>query len=161
MASMLKALQDYKLPDSITGFGGEPSTAMGTLGRLNAFVEHGVSDQFKGLASKLQKCVVHADFTTNNLLFDKESGSITALLDYDFAFISHPWHEFLRSFDGDGGQLRGWTGHDDTEQAALREWERAKSWEQELEKAGAKRPRTIQGIENVADVDTVLHTTLP
>lgn len=57
---------------------------------------------------------------TNNILFDATSKRVTALLDYDFACISHPSYEFLRSFDGHGGQFRGWSGEADSEQDALR-----------------------------------------
>jgi hypothetical protein len=79
---------------------------------------------------------------------------ITALLDYDFSCISHPSYEFLRSFDGYAGQFRGWSGDDDSEQLALHKaklrgfpsplpvstekgvnWETAKAWEDQLEKA--------------------------
>jgi hypothetical protein len=40
-------------------------------------------------------------------------------------------------------------------------WDVAKAWEDELEKLSAKRPRTMEGIEKVADVDAVLRSTLP
>jgi hypothetical protein len=103
------------------------------------------------------------------------------LIDYDFATILHPSYEFLRSFDRAGGQFRGWYADEESEEAALREaklhgfpsplpstkpdgavnWENAKAWEDALEAAGAKRPRTIPGIGRVADVDTVLQAILP
>jgi hypothetical protein len=92
----------------------------------------------------------------------------------------HPSYEFLRSFDGAGGQLRGWSGDEASEQTALREaklhglpsplppaikdgvqWDVVKAWEDELEKWDVKRPRTIEGIDKVADVDAVLRTLLP
>lgn len=92
----------------------------------------------------------------------------------------HPSYEFLRSFDGAGGQFRGWFGDEASEQAALREaklhgfpsplppttkdgvkWDIAKAWEDELEKMDVKRPRNIKGIDKVADADTVLRTILP
>ncbi|WEW59970.1 hypothetical protein PRK78_005452 [Emydomyces testavorans] len=257
-AALLKALQDYQLPDSITGFGGVTfddagrivSAAMPTVGvgpwpsyeasfkgrlevalkradanpyirgwrangvreRLDAFVEHGVPAQFESLSSKQEKAIVHADFSkfyllyldahvpsnpqpptltfnstittytaTNNLLFDPPSQRLTALIDYDFACILHPSHEFLRSFDGAGGQLRGWS--DDAASQALTEaklhgfpsplpqpptqdgvvqWDVAHAWEDALEKGDVKRrPRTIAGIDKVADVDAVLRAILP
>lgn len=116
----------------------------------------------------------------SNVLFDATSGRITALIDYDFATISHPSYEFLRSFDGAGGQFRGWTDDEESEKAALRNaklhgfptplpetttdgsinWEVSKAWEDALERAGVKRPRNIQGIEGVADVDTILRSIL-
>ncbi|KAI1499764.1 kinase-like domain-containing protein [Biscogniauxia marginata] len=226
MAKLLKALQDYQLPESITGFGGVTfdengrvvSAAMTSVGagpwpsyessfkgrlevalqraeanpyirgwhangirdRLDAFVKHGILSQFKSLETAQDKAIVHADFTTNNLLFDASTHRITALIDYDFACIMHPSYEFLRSFDGAGGQFRGWSGDEAGEQAALRKaklhgfpsplpqstedgvnWEIAKAWEDELEKLDVKRPATIVGVDKVADVDTILRTILP
>ncbi|KUJ18237.1 APH-domain-containing protein [Mollisia scopiformis] len=199
MAKLLNTLQAYQLPESITGFGasfkGRLEVALknadgnpyiqgwrtnGVMGRLDAFVERGIPAQFESLTSKQDKVIVHADFTTNNLLFDAKSGRITALIDYDFACVSHPSYEFLRSFDGAGGQFRGWSGDEASDQTALRdaklhgfpsplsqatqdgvEWDVAKAWEDELEKLDTKRPKTIEGIDKVADVDAILRTILP
>jgi hypothetical protein len=103
------------------------------------------------------------------------------LIDYDFSATLHPSYEFLRSFDGAGGQFRGWDVDEDGEKAALRnaklygfpsplaptetegpvQWEDAKAWEDALEAAGVKRPRNIKGIDKIADVDTVLQAILP
>jgi hypothetical protein len=106
------------------------------------------------------------------------------LIDYDFATILHPSYEFLRSFSGAGGQFRGWYVDEEGDEAALRKaklegfpsplptstkddeqgavnWEDAKAWEDALLEVGAKRPRTIRGIDKVADVDTVLQAILP
>ncbi|KAM5450891.1 hypothetical protein MaudCBS49596_004000 [Microsporum audouinii] len=226
MAKMLKALHDYKLPDSITGFGGLTfddaghiiSSVMPSVGagpwpsyeasfkgrlevalqradnnkyiqgwrqngireRLEAFIERGVPAMFESLSSKDEKSILHCDFTTNNILFDASSGRITALIDYDFSCVLHRSYEFLRSLDNAGGQFCGWSGDDDSEQMALRgaklhgfpsplpqstkdgvQWEVAKAWECELEKLGVERPRTIDGIDKVADVDAVLRGILP
>ncbi|OBT53862.1 hypothetical protein VE04_06560 [Pseudogymnoascus sp. 24MN13] len=81
--------------------------ANGVRERLDAFVERGVTAQFEHLDSKQDRVTIHADFTANNILFDPKSTRITALIDYDFACISHPSYEFLRSFDGAGGQFGG------------------------------------------------------
>lgn len=113
-------------------------------------------------------------------MFDPSTLQITGLIDYDFSGIMHPSYEFLRSFIGVGGQFRGWCGEQGGEQAALSEarlhgfpsplppptedgvdWEAAKALDEELEKLDVKRPKTIQGIEKTADVDTVLRTILP
>lgn len=40
-------------------------------------------------------------------------------------------------------------------------WDVAKAWKDELEKLDVKRPRSMKGIENVADVDAVLRSILP
>jgi hypothetical protein len=92
----------------------------------------------------------------------------------------HPSYEFLRSFSGAGGQFQGWSDIESTEQTALRDaklhafpsplpqgttdgikWDVAKAWEDELEKLDVKRPRTMEGIEKVADVDSLLRSILP
>ncbi|KAK4223651.1 hypothetical protein QBC38DRAFT_516499 [Podospora fimiseda] len=212
MAKIIKALQEYKLPSTITKYGGLTfnesggiaSTAMPTVGagpwetyeesfryrleleleesdanpyvkgwhgnglgkRIEEFVKLGFSEQFELLGGKDDKVVVHCDFN------------------YDFSWISHPSYEFLRSFAGLGGQFRGWSVDEENQEAALRDaklhgfpeslpvkndentdsgidWEAAKAWEDALEEEGVKRPRTMQGIEKVADVDTVLCAILP
>ncbi|KAK3990828.1 hypothetical protein QBC44DRAFT_324799 [Cladorrhinum sp. PSN332] len=228
MAKIIKALQDFKLPPTITGYGGLTfnksgeivSATMPTVGagpwptyeasfqyrlglalrkadanpyikgwhanglrkRIDAFVERGIPAQFESLSDKDDKVVVHCDFSPTNILFNEESGRITALIDYDFSWVSHPSYEFLRSFDGLGGQFRGWSSDEESQEAALRDaklhgfpaslppkadsdsgidWEVAKAWEEVLEAEGVKRPRTIQGIDKVADVDTILCAILP
>jgi hypothetical protein len=102
------------------------------------------------------------------------------LIDYDFACILHPSYEFLRSFSGAGGQFQGWSDIESSEQTALRnaklygfpstlpentgdsvKWDVAKVWEDELERLKVQRPRTIKGIEKIADVDAVLRSILP
>ena len=107
-------------------------------------------------------------------------GVLRALIDYDFACVSYLSYEFLRSLDGAGGQFRGWSGDEASEQAALRDaklhgfpsplpqatqdrvkCDVAKAWEDELEKLDIKQPRIIEGTDKVADVDTVLRTILP
>lgn len=117
---------------------------------------------------------------TNNILYEPTSMRITALLDYDFSCISHPSYEFLRSFDGYAGQFRGWSGDGDSEQLALHEaklhgfpsplpvstkdgvnWEAVKVWEDQLEKAQVQRPRTMKGIDKVADIDAILRGITP
>jgi hypothetical protein len=40
-------------------------------------------------------------------------------------------------------------------------WNVVKMWEDELERLDVQRPRTIKGIEKVADVDAVLRSILP
>jgi hypothetical protein len=114
------------------------------------------------------------------LLYDASTHRITALIDYDFACILHPSYEFLRSFSGAGGQFQSWSDIESSEQTALRDaklngfpstlpentkdgvnWDVAKAWEDELERLNVQRPRTIKGIEKVADVDAVLRSILP
>jgi hypothetical protein len=104
------------------------------------------------------------------------------LIDYDFSCVLHPSFEFLRSFGGAGGQFLSWSDAHSAEQSALRnaklhgfpvplpktaaggdgvDWGVAKAWEDELERVGVARPRTMTGIAKVADVDAVLRCVLP
>ena len=111
---------------------------------------------------------------TKNILYEPTSMHITALFDYEFSGISHPSHEFLCSLDGYAGQFRGWSGDEDSEQLALHEaklhgfssplpvstkdgvdWEAAKIWEDQFERAQVQRPRTMEGIDKVADIDAI------
>lgn len=93
----------------------------------------------------------------------------------------HPSYEFLRSLGDAGGQFRGWSSDEASEEGLLRKaklygfpsplpvateggeinWEVAKAWEDEMEKLDVKRPATIEGIDKVADVDTILSAILP
>jgi len=154
--------------------------ANGVRQRLDAFLQRGITAQFASLQDKDDRSIVHADFTPSNVLYNPTTKQITALLDYDFTCILHPSYEFLRSFSGIGGQFQGWSDIESSEQTALRDaklhgfpsplpentadgvaWDVAKAWEDALEKLHVKRPRTMGGIEKVADVDAVLRSTLP
>ncbi|KAI1455251.1 kinase-like domain-containing protein [Annulohypoxylon moriforme] len=231
MARLLKALQDYPLPDSIKGWGGVTfnnagaiiSASMSTIGagpwpsfeesyrgrlkealrkadvnpclqgwrsngvreRVDAFVERGLVVQFSTLTSKEERVITHGDFTTDNLLYDPETGRITALIDYDFSSIMHPAHEFFYSFNNTGGRLRGWLGEatpQEKEAELLRQailtghfpsplpvsvasansigskldWALTQAWEVELQKLDVKRPSSIEGMDKIADVDELL-----
>ncbi|KAL4965607.1 uncharacterized protein BDV14DRAFT_199703 [Aspergillus stella-maris] len=142
--------------------------------RLDTFLERGLPAQFESLSSNEEMTIIHADFSLSSLLYDPTTRRIIALLDYDFACILHLSYEFLRSFDGAGGQFRGWSGNEDTEELALREaelhgfpsplpesTEDEIQWEDALEEARVKRPRAITGIDKAADVDAILRMILP
>lgn len=109
------------------------------------------------------------------MLYDPAANRITALLDYDFSCISHPSYEFFCSFGDTGGRFQGWSGDEDTEQLALHDaklhgfpsplppslkekvnWALSDAWENELGKVHVLRPRTVQGIEHVADIEAIL-----
>ncbi|KFY73301.1 hypothetical protein V499_06594 [Pseudogymnoascus sp. VKM F-103] len=125
-------------------------------------------------ADTIRTSGLKARSSANIILFDPKSNRITALIDYDFACMSHPSYEFLRSFDGAGGQFRGWSTDEANDGMALRhaklhgfpsplppttkdgvKWDIVKAWEDELEKLNVKIPRNMRGIDKVADVDTV------
>ncbi|KLU87122.1 hypothetical protein MAPG_06127 [Magnaporthiopsis poae ATCC 64411] len=156
--------------------------ADGVRERLEAFLETGISAQFASLASREERVIAHGDLYTNNILVDPSSARITALLDYDFSSIQHPCYDFLRSIDPDWGQMPEWIKDqpDEDGSVALRraklngtfpsplpanteaiQWDLAAAWEHELEKLDAKRPSTIVGMENIANVDSLLSAVLP
>ncbi|KAK4165541.1 kinase-like domain-containing protein [Cladorrhinum sp. PSN259] len=160
----------------------------GIRDRIEDFIERGLSAQFSDLTSSQDRTIIHADFTSDNLLHDPATGLVTALLDYDFSTILHPAYEFFRSFGPNGGRFAGWIADSDPEGQELLElrrakltgefpsplptptdtpngpgvdWELAQAWENELQKINVKRPSTIQGIDKLADVDELLGSLKP
>ncbi|KAM7184785.1 Protein kinase-like domain containing protein [Rhypophila sp. PSN 637] len=160
----------------------------GLRDRVEDFIERGLPKQFAGFSSPQDRVIIHADFTSDNLLYDPKTGRLTALLDYDFGSILHPAYEFFRSFEPNGGRFTGWVydkNPEGQELAALRvakltgrfpsplptpvvtpngpgvDWKLAQAWENELQKQNVKRPSTIQGIDKLADVDELLGALSP
>ena len=92
----------------------------------------------------------------------------------------HPAAEYFASFGSGWGRLQAFSSNETPDEGALRsykfqgfperlpeetkdgvQWELAKAWEEELEKLHVMRPRTIKGIEQVADIEAILHAILP
>ncbi|EJT70659.1 hypothetical protein GGTG_11682 [Gaeumannomyces tritici R3-111a-1] len=109
------------------GFGGLTFDGSGRIGwrangvreRLDAFLQNAFPGLFASFTSKDRKVIVHGDFNTNNILVDPTSGRLTAFVDYDFSTILHPSFEFFRFFNGDMGQLQGWSGDVTNESSAM------------------------------------------
>ncbi|KAH9222213.1 hypothetical protein DL95DRAFT_354443 [Leptodontidium sp. 2 PMI_412] len=158
--------------------------ANGIRDRLDAFVNDGLATRFDSLGCRNERVITHLDFTPNNILFDPATHNITALLDWDFSAILHPIHEFLNSFSGFGESLQGYSPSESADDASIRDakihgfssvlsaqpecdsekgsrWENLKTWEEALEYADVKRPSTMQGVEDVADVEALLGMVLP
>lgn len=97
----------------------------------------------------------------NNMLIDPNTGKLTAVLDFDFAFIADPAHEFLVSLHDLGGNMTGPYGQDSNNgklsQAILSGdfsedvpgdlWWNGKTWNANLAKRGIQQPSSIPGIE--------------
>ncbi|KAK2046405.1 phosphotransferase enzyme family protein [Colletotrichum somersetense] len=110
--------------------------------------------------------LIHGDLTTNNMLYDPSTKKVTSVLDFDWAFVSHPCHEFFASLGDIGGNTGGGTGRDpdlsggrlgkammtgnfdipDIPEAAAKQLTRDKAWDDALAERGALRPSEIEGI---------------
>ncbi|GKT72924.1 protein kinase-like domain protein [Colletotrichum tofieldiae] len=101
------------------------------------------------------------------MLFDKKAKKVTAVLDFDFASVSHPFEEFISmSFSHTGGNV----GDDDTainqailsgdfttppadlDKESLKEWELAKTWNSVLQESVALAPFQIDGVNQIRDL---------
>lgn len=100
----------------------------------------------------------------NNLLFDRRSGKITALIDFDFASINHPVEEhYFSSFSDLGGGLRALSPAmypcvmlDAFEQQPSnltddekKNRENAKMWNEAIAQRHVLRPKTMPGVEKI------------
>ncbi|KAJ3495863.1 hypothetical protein NLG97_g3083 [Lecanicillium saksenae] len=132
--------------------------------RVKRFLDSGGVAQALADVNTTQRCLVHSDFTMNNVLFDTESKKVTALIDFDFASINHPIEEhYFASFGDLGGGLRAVSTalyrcimSDDFEQQPLELsdsdkeiWHKAKSWNKAIVERNILRPKTLAGAEKV------------
>jgi hypothetical protein len=100
----------------------------------------------------------------NNMLYDKTTKRITAVLDFDWSCITHPSEEFLTGLWDVRGGISDRVGKlepniltgdfntpptDGTSAEEVRAWEVATPWETALAKKGAVRPSSIAGIGKV------------
>jgi hypothetical protein len=113
----------------------------------------------------------------NNFLFDKKSCQISAILDFDWAQIGLVADETLRSFHS-YARLPG-PYEQDAHRIALRyallhrfpsplptssrsvRCDIAEIWDRQLAEAGAKRPSTLEGIETLSSLYTLLDMVYP
>lgn len=114
---------------------------------------------------------------TNNMLFDKDTKKITAILDFDWSYISHPFHEFPSALNDLGCNIP--LNHGDNsipaallsgnfptpapadgldekgeEEGALAEekWQVAKAWHAAMKKSGVVAPSDIPGTDKILDL---------
>ncbi|OJJ42009.1 hypothetical protein ASPZODRAFT_20876 [Penicilliopsis zonata CBS 506.65] len=134
---------------------------------IKGWQENGVRQRLQSLIDKFklsvpeQKALVHGDLTMNNMLINPETSKLTALLDFDFASIAHPVHEFLVSLQDLGCNIMGPYGEDPTNgklsQALLSGnfsadipgdlWWNGRTLNADLVKRGMQRPSDMVGIE--------------
>ncbi|EXF79549.1 phosphotransferase enzyme family protein [Colletotrichum fioriniae PJ7] len=141
----------------------------GVRERVDKFLESGLEGYLDGSGVDVGKlALIHGDLTTNNTLYDPTTKKLTSILDFDFAFVSHPCHEFFTSLGDVGGNTGGGTGRDPDlsggllgkamltgdfdgirerlPQEAAGQLTRAQAWDDALKERGALRPSEIKGM---------------
>lgn len=134
--------------------------------RLDKLLETGIDELLRAVDTETQ-CLVHGDFTMNNMLFDKTTGKITGLLDFDWAHVGHAATDLLSSYPPYARLPNRYTS--DAEQLTLRkalltafpdplppstesvDWETAKLWDAQCSLSGAPVPSTLRA----SDVDVL------
>lgn len=101
------------------------------------------------------------------MLFDKKYKTITAILDFDFASVSHPFEEFIcmsltdicgSVSDEDTGTSRAILSGDFTtppeglDEESAKEWELAKTWNAVLRESEALAPSQIDGVDGIHEL---------
>ncbi|MCJ1357022.1 MAG: hypothetical protein MMC33_007018 [Icmadophila ericetorum] len=174
MADLYKGMFDYQLAEAdkselVKGWRGS-----GLRERLDKFAAGGIDAILQKLPADRQT-LIHGDYNFQNLLFDKDTLSISALLDFDFSHIASPIEEYFYSFGDIHGLLCGpYEKHADHRK--IREyllhgfpsslpasepipvgyepkfgdspriqWTTLKTWDEELDARGVLRPRTVLG----------------
>lgn len=102
----------------------------------------------------------------SNLLFNRRSNRLSAVLDFDFAHIGAPISEYLFSFWDLDGLLPGSSDPNDPlrnhilkgfpfaeeEEGVEYKWKLARAWENALSDVGAEKPSTIDKAGDIADI---------
>lgn len=99
---------------------------------------------------------------TNNVLFEPAANKVTGLVDFDFASVCHPCHEFFTSFGDIGGSTNGGdvigrrlsealvTGNfdpDNVPDEMAEIWATATAWDRAMAaRQGLVRPSQLAGI---------------
>ncbi|KYK54910.1 Protein kinase-like domain protein [Drechmeria coniospora] len=133
--------------------------------RIENFLNSGGLEKTLAGVDLQRKGLVHGDFTMNNLLFDKDSKRITAVLDFDWSFVSNPLDEFLSSLFDVGGQIDLDNSELDAailsgdfstptklEDEAGKKWEAARAWNATAKRNGVLTPSEIQGARQIVDL---------
>lgn len=101
------------------------------------------------------------------MLFDKKANRITAILDFDFSSVSHPFDEFTSMSlsdiggnvgDEDTGITRAILSGDFTlppaglDEESTKEWELSKMWSTVLKESMALAPSQVEGVNEIRDL---------
>ncbi|KAH8890678.1 hypothetical protein GQ53DRAFT_170527 [Thozetella sp. PMI_491] len=116
-----------------------------------------------------KRVLVHGDFSNWNILFDPDLKAVTALLDFDWASITHPCHEYFGGFSEIDGGIRfeekglqylakPVLSGDFTQvpqglsKAEIEQWELAHAWDAALRSRGVTRLSSIDGLNRLEDL---------
>ncbi|KAG8156813.1 hypothetical protein KVR01_013418 [Diaporthe batatas] len=139
----------------------------GVAHRIESFLASGGPETMLSTVDVHRKCIIHGDLTIYNMLFDRETKQVTAILDFDFASVSHPFEEFISmSFTHTGGNLgdegtaisRAILSGDFTsappelDEKSAKEWAIAKTWNTVLMESAALAPSQIEGVKEINDL---------
>lgn len=100
------------------------------------------------------------------MLFDKDTKKITAILDFDWSYVSNPFEEFnsllydigcnITQADTEinAAKLSGdfTTPLANLDEGSTETWEIAKAWNAAMKKNGVVSPSEIKGVEKIRDV---------
>ncbi|KAJ6447068.1 MFS multidrug transporter [Purpureocillium lavendulum] len=135
-------------------------------GRIERFLVSGGPERVLHGVDLHRLGLIHGDFTTNNLLFDKSTMKITAVLDFDFSFVSNPFDEFTSSLSDLGSSIT----LEDTEielailsgdfsvppigmsEQSSQKWQLAKAFNAAMVEAKVIRPTDIKGVDKIRDM---------
>ncbi|KAL9088006.1 MAG: hypothetical protein Q9165_006347 [Trypethelium subeluteriae] len=185
MADILAHFQRYKIPDSVKGYGGLTFNAAGEyVSAPLSILDGGPFPTYEALVKKtIESKLAKSDIdprvqATDNLLYDKDTLQLTAVVDFDFAHIATVADEFFRSLGHDIGRFPD-VRSDNEEQDALRNamlngfpknlpvrseevsWTAAKAWDDALRNRDMARPSTIRNITQLADLFWLSSAILP
>ncbi|KAK9426611.1 hypothetical protein SUNI508_00138 [Seiridium unicorne] len=131
-------------------------------GRIDKFFSPDRIRKLLEVVDTSQRTIVHGDLIMNNMLFDKDSKRLTALLDFDFASITHPVHEFFTGLWHQAILSSNFGEVDNTLSSEYKaKWEVAKAWNSALATRGIIRPSSIQGIEKLEKLNDLEQALCP
>ncbi|TQW00779.1 hypothetical protein V2A60_001822 [Cordyceps javanica] len=157
----LKATLKWQLAQSenvtvLNGWRGVP----GLRSRIDAFISNGL-DKVLSKIPESKPTLVHGDLTLPNLLFDRHTKRLMAVVDFDFGHVGSIVTEFLYSFPEFQGILTGVAEPEDNLRDLVlngfvdpvdAKFSIGKAWDQALATQGVLRPCTIEGSDDVSNV---------
>ncbi|OAQ61058.1 protein kinase-like domain [Pochonia chlamydosporia 170] len=140
----------------------------GIAGRIEKFIASGGPEKLLAGADLGRMSIIHGDLTTHNMLFDTGTKRITAVLDFDFSFISHTLDEFISGSSlGDLGGMVDFnnkplkdailsgnfsTFPENLDKESTQRWQGAKAWNAAMKTVGVVSPSDMRGVQKICDL---------